>query len=285
MSDATSPHADNIPSHIPPELVRPIGLAEGPEFLANPHRFMAELHNTHPRIFFSPSEQMVSNWTFTHYDDVFFILRHPEIFTTRGSVQFPRDPDNYFDFIPLEIDPPMHRKYRAIVNPMFSPKAVATLEDDIRKLANDLIDSFIDQGECEFTRDFGRPLPVSVFLGLMGLPQDMRDTFVSWAVGLLHSQDRETAANSMMSIATYLTEVIAEKTETPDDGVISTIVHSRPEGEALSSQEIFGFVFFLFIGGLDTVFASLNNIFNTVKEDRFIRHWNKLLGACMCYWP
>jgi len=245
----------------------PIGLAEGPEFLAAPHAFMAALHDTHPRIFFGPSENVANAWMLTHHEDALFVLRHPEIFTTRGSVQFPRDPDNYFDFIPLEIDPPLHHKYRSIVNPMFSPKAVAQLEGYISRLANELIDQFIDQRECEFTRDFGRPLPVSVFLDLMGLPQHKRDTFVDWAVGLLHSQDREVAKSSMIGIASYLKQVIIEKTENPDEDVISTIVHAKPEGEPLSDQEIFGFVFFLFIGGLDTVFATLNNVFLWLAEN------------------
>ena len=272
MSNEHRTESTKIPDHVPAELVHPIGLAEGPEFLANPHEFMANLHETHPRIFFSPSELLVSCWTMTNYDDVYFVLRHPELFTTRGSVQFPRDPDNYFDFIPLEIDPPLHRKYRAILNPIFAPKAVAELEDSVRILANQLIDNFIDKGECEFTSDFGRPLPVSVFLDLMGLPQDMRDTFVSWAVGLLHSQDRETAGRSMTSIATYIKQVIAEKTKKPDECVISTIVHARPDGEPLTGPEIFGFVFFLFIGGLDTVFATLNNVFKWFAENPARRH-------------
>ena len=112
MGTSHAPGQLNIPDHVPAELIRPIGLAEGPEFLADPHNFMADLHQTQPRVFFSPSEKQVSCWMLTHYEDVFFVLRHPEIFTTRGSVHFPRDPDNYFDFIPLEIDPPLHRKYR-----------------------------------------------------------------------------------------------------------------------------------------------------------------------------
>src|SRR3546814_4464849 len=82
-----------------------------------------------------------------------------------------------------------------IVDPLFSPKAIAKLEDYIRGLANELIDQFIAKRECEFTQDFGRPLPVSVFLNLMGLPQNMRDTFVEWAIGLLHSQSREVAGD------------------------------------------------------------------------------------------
>jgi cytochrome P450 len=251
----------DIPAHIPAELVRPIGLTDGPEFLAAPYAFMANLHATQPRIFFSPSRHFTGAWMLTHYDDAYFVLRHPELFTTQGATPFPRDPDNHFYFIPLEIDPPYHRKYRSMLDPMFSPKAIAKMEDNIRQRAHELIDQFAGKRGCEFTKDFGRPLPVFVFLDLMGLPQEMLDTFVGWAVGLLHSQDRKIAENVMRETTAYLQAVIREKAQSPDGGVISAIVHGRADGEPLSGAEIFGFVFFLFIAGLDTVFATLNNVF------------------------
>jgi cytochrome P450 len=250
-----------IPPHVPAELVRPIGLTEGPEFLAAPHAFMAALHDTHPPIFFSTSQHASNAWLLIKYEDVFFVLRHPEIFTTAGATPFPRDPNDYFYMIPLEIDPPHHRRYRAMIDPMVSPRTVATMEGSIRALANQLIDRFIDQGACEFTTDFGRPLPVSVFLGLMGLPQDMRDTFVGWAMGLLHAQDRQVAGVCMREAVAYLKEAIAEKRQKPDGSVLSEIVHGSAAGEPLTAQEVFGFTFFLFIAGLDTVFATLNNVF------------------------
>ena len=250
-----------VPAHVPPELVHPIGLVEGADFLAAPYAFMASLHETHPPIFFSPSERVINAWMLTKYEDCFFVLRHPEIFTTHGATPFPRDPDNYFELIPLEIDPPLHRKYRGILDPMLTPQAIAKLEGDITRLANQLIDQFIDQRACEFTTDFGRPLPVSVFLGLMGLPQDMRDTFVGWAMGLLHSMDRKVAEQAMRETCAYLQEAINEKQQHPDDGAVSAIVHGKRDGDPLTPKEKFGFVFFLFIAGLDTVFATLNNVF------------------------
>ena len=250
-----------IPAHVPPELVHSIGLTEGPEFLAAPHAFMAGLHDRLPPIFYSTSQHAGSAWMLTKYDDVFFVLRHPEIFTTQGATPFPRDPNNYFYMIPLEIDPPDHRKYRGLIDPMLAPKAVAALEAYIRQLANQLIDQFIDKGGCEFTTDFGRPLPVSVFLDLMGLPQEMRDTFVGWAMGLLHAQDRTIAVRCMRETEAYLRTAIADKVRKADGGLLSAIVDGKKDGEALTGQEIFGFAFFLFIAGLDTVFATLNNVF------------------------
>src|SRR5579862_8473487 len=253
--------APGIPAHVPPELVLPIGLTEGSEFLRAPHAFMAALHDTHPPIFFSTSEHASNAWLLTKYEDVFFVLRHPEIFSTAGATPFPRDPNDYFYMIPLEMDPPHHRKYRAMIDPMVSPKVVAAMEESIRKLANQLIDEFIDKRECEFTTAFGRPLPVSVFLGLMGLPQEMRDTFVGWAMGLLHSQDRKIAERCMRETVAYLKQAIEEKKRKPDESVLSAIVHGQADGAPLIAQEVFGFTFFLFIAGLDTVFATLNNVF------------------------
>lgn len=259
----------NVPAHIPLELILPIGLVEGPEFLAAPHAFMASLHETHPPVFFSPSQDGPDAWMLIKHEDCFHVLRHPEVFTSTTSTPFPRDPENHFPMIPVEIDPPDHRKYRAMLDPLFSPQATLMLESKIRRLANDLIDKFIDKRGCEFTTEFGRPLPVSVFLDLMGLP---RDTFVSWAMGLLHAQSRKIMEQTMNETSAYLQQVIEEKTRHPDHGVITAIVHGRAAGAPLSGPEIFGFVFFLFIAGLDTVFATLNNIFVWLANNPERRH-------------
>jgi cytochrome P450 len=89
----------------------------------------------------------------------------------------------------------------------------------------------------------------------------MRDTFVGWAMGLLHAQDRKVAEVCMREAVAYLKEAIAEKKQKPDDSVLSQIVYGNAAGEPLTPQEVFGFTFFLFIAGLDTVFATLNNVF------------------------
>ena len=250
---------DQVPPHVPKDLIFSAGTTTGAEFLAAPHAFMAKMHQNFPPIWYDVGPYG-NAWQAIKHEDALFILRHAEIFSNEGATPFPRDPDDYFYFIPIEIDPPHHRKYRNIVDPVFSPQGVMALETLIRKRANDLIDKVIDAGECEFTETFGRPLPVSVFLDIMGLPQDKVDIFVKWAMDLLHSGSREIMAETMKLISAYLKQTIAEKQATPDEGVISRIAHAAPDGKPLSEKEIFGFVIFLFIGGLDTVFATMNNI-------------------------
>lgn len=251
-----------IPSHVPADRVYAAGITCSPDFLASPHSFMADLHDKAPPIFFDPgSPHYPPSWQILKHADAYFVLRHPEYFTTKGTGPFPRDPDDYWRIIPLEVDPPDHRKYRALVDPLVSLSAIARMETSIRRLANELIDQFVDRGACEFAQDFGRPLPVGVFLDLMGLPRDMMDEFVRWAMGLLHAQDRQVAVQVMAEVTEYLQAVIRDKAMHPDALAVSAIVNGRPGGEEMSPREIFGFVFFLFIAGLDTVFATLNNIF------------------------
>ncbi|MCX7864502.1 MAG: cytochrome P450, partial [Novosphingobium sp.] len=262
---------DQIPDHVPRELVFETGLTIGEEFLKDPHGFMAAMHEKLPPIHYNVSP-MGNMWQAIKHADALFILRHPEIFSNEGATPFPRDPNDYFYFIPIEIDPPHHRKYRNIVDPVFSPKGVLKLEGLIRQRAIDLLERFADKGECEFTTAFGRPLPVSVFLDIMGLPQDMRDTFVSWAVDLLHARDPAVMGKAFLNITTYIKQAIAEKKANPDEGVVSLIAHAAPDGVPLSDKEVFGFVVFLFIGGLDTVFATLNNIWLHLALDAELRH-------------
>jgi len=255
-----------IPDHVPPELVMNVGITESPEFLADPYAFFKKLSLEYPPIFYSVGSHGGS-WHLLKHADAFRMLRDAEYFSNEGGTPFPRDPADPFKFIPIEIDPPDHRKYRAILDPVFSPQGIQTLENTIRKLANDLIDEVIDKGECEFTTAYGRPLPVSIFLDLMGLPQDMRDTFVDWAVGLLHSTTREGMATAFTQIVAYIKQAIAEKTANPDDKVISRIVQGQIDGRPMSEKESFGFVLFLFIAGLDTVFATMNNMWLWLAEN------------------
>ncbi len=257
---------DQVPDHVPPELIHTSGLIYGPEFLAAPHRFMAEMHEKFPPLYYDVGP-FGNAWQVLKHEDALFVLRHAELFSNEDATPFPRDPNDYFYFIPIEIDPPDHRKYRNIVDPIISPQGVLKLEDKIRALANELIDGFIDQGECEFDEVFGRPLPVLVFLDLMGLPRAMCDTFVEWAMALLHSNDRQIMGDTLKTIGDYLKTAIAEKQSNPDDGLVSRIAHAEIDGQPISEREAFGFVTFLFIAGLDTVFATLNNIWVWLAEN------------------
>jgi cytochrome P450 len=261
-----------VPDHIPGELVVDIGHMFSPEFLTDPYEFYAGIHDRCPPIFYNPGFYTGNTWVTIKHATALHALRNSEHFQSGTVGAFPREETNWYDMIPQEIDPPQHRKYRNIIDPMLSPVAVKQLAEDIRALANELIDDVIEKGECEFTEDFARPLPVSVFLKFMGLPLDKRDIFVRWVVQLIQALGGPEAVPVMGEIGAYLSSVIAEKREKPDDGAISRIVHGEIDGRPLGEREVFGFTFFLFIAGIDTVYAAMNNIWVWLARNPARRH-------------
>lgn len=82
-------------------------------------------------------------------------------------------PEGTPTILPEESDPPYHDKWRKVLNPYFSPTAVAEFEEEIRRIANELIDGFEDKEQCDFVRDFSAHLPGMVFFRcVMGVPEE-----------------------------------------------------------------------------------------------------------------
>ena len=96
-------------------------------------------------------------------------FRRPEVFSSAATVDT-LAMGSVRPLIPLQIDPPDHLKYRKILDPLFAPRQMAALEESVAALVNDLIDGFVDRGECDFAKEFSVPLPSQVFLTLLGLP-------------------------------------------------------------------------------------------------------------------
>jgi cytochrome P450 len=124
-----------------------------------------------------------------------------------------------------------------------------------------LIDRIADRGECDITRAFGTPLPVVIFMRLMGLPLDRLETFLSWEHDLLHSGDVQKRVVAARSIYDFLAELIEERRANPVDDLASFAVTMEVEGRALTRDEIMGMCYLFFVGGLDTVAATLGYIF------------------------
>ena len=100
----------------------------------------------------------------------------PEVFSSKDVVNIGND----VPLMPLSVDPPEHAKYRRLLDPQFSPKRMAELEPEARTLVNEIIDVFVGRGECDFHDEFATPLPSTIFLALMGLPQADLPDFLKW---------------------------------------------------------------------------------------------------------
>jgi cytochrome P450 len=224
----------------------------------DPHPVYQEMHARCPvgreDGLFGPSA------TLSRYEDVMWALKHPEVFSSKDVVKIGND----VPLIPLSIDPPEHAKYRRLLDPQFSPKRMAELEPEARALVNEIIDEFVASGECDFHEDFATPLPSTIFLALMGLPQEDLPQFLRWRDDTIRPQADETSTAEEKrqaagkAIEDYFETQIEAKRAHPDDRLLSTLVHGEIEGRPLTHDELLGTTHLLLLGGLDTVTATLD---------------------------
>ncbi|MGH7857320.1 MAG: cytochrome P450, partial [Candidatus Binatia bacterium] len=200
-------------------------------------------------------------WILSSYDLVHFALQHHELFTTIHSVNVPPGLGNRRPLLPLELDPPLHSKYRNLLNPVFHPHRIAALEGKIRETCDSLIDAFIDRGECEFMSELAAPLPTRIFTEMMGLPVEESARFFAWKNALLHGHhhdpDGSKRAAAGAEVSGYLNQLIAERRTKRRDDIISVLIDSEVDGERLTDEEVLDTSYLLFLAGLDTVTSSL----------------------------
>jgi cytochrome P450 len=162
--------------------------------------------------------------------------------------------------IPLQIDGDAHRKYRRLLDPLFAPRAVARLEPYVRRLANELIDTFADKGSVEFYNEFCVPLPCTIFLELLGLPVSDLEFLLWFKDGVIRPKDENHQVEAGARMIAYLAEVLEARAgeAVPRDDLIGGFMSAEVDGEHLTREEVMNIIYVLVFAGLDTVSASLS---------------------------
>lgn len=232
--------------------------AYGPAVAADPHPFYATLRERCPVAGVPFGEGRA--YVLSRHEDVTFALRNPDIFSSEGAVDIGQDRP----LIPLEIDPPDHVKWRRFMDPHLAPKQIAPLESDIRKLVNEIIDTFVDEPEINFHAAFSVPVPCTMFLRLLGLPHDEMDRFVRWKDNIIRPAAPDVAGMQEIRRQTgqemyaYFRDQIASRREQPRDDLLSAFTHGEVDGRPLTDHEILDILYLFLLGGLDTVTATLD---------------------------
>lgn len=256
------------PAHVPEHLVRPFPFIYGTTTDKDPFgELAAEVHRG-PEIFWAEHAYPGGTpaWVVRRTEDLRAIYFDTEHFSNKGYAPFPKAINASWSILPTEFDPPQHQLYRSMVNPVFTPRAMEKLEGKIHGYAREYIASFRDKGACEFMADFAFEFPIKVFTELMGLPQDRTKQFLEWEMNMLHNHDMSKIAAATQSVVDYLYEEIEDRRRNPADDLITYGVNAKIEGRSLTEDELIGFCFNLFIGGLDTVSTHIGLQFQHLAE-------------------
>jgi cholest-4-en-3-one 26-monooxygenase len=187
----------------------------------------------------------------------------------------------------LNMDPPLHTRYRRLVNKGFTPRTISALEQKIHETADDIIDAVIEKGEADFVTDIAAELPLVVIADLLGVPQDDRHNMFDWSnrmIGRLDSEysegepvdfdDPEFASQAAMELYAYAADLYTKKRLDPHEDLMSVLTQVELEGDKLSELELELFFLLLTVAGNETTRNLISGAMYTFFENP--DQWQKL---------
>jgi cytochrome P450 len=262
----------------------------------DPYPYYAALRDEAP-VYWAEGAQA---WCVSRYDDVQFVLRNPELFSSDAmrtmlmgappGANPLEDPEVMARALaltqalafPLEEliggrqllseDPPRHTAMRNIVNRGFTPRRIAMWEPRVREFARAYVDDMRHAEEIDLVAALAMPLPVRVICEILGVEPERQDDFKRWSdriiagtTGSTRTVDPLTSgfAEAMKELAEYIRGVVAQRTTRPSDDLISVLVGAQ-DGACLSPAEMTMFVLLLLVAGNETTTNLIGNATNAV---------------------
>jgi cytochrome P450 len=244
-----------VPAHVPPGQVIDFDLYDFPVDGLEYQSSMRALFQGNPaEVLWTPRNG--GHWIVKTNADVAKVLADNEHFSSRRITVGAYD-DSRPPLVPLQLDPPHHAPYRALLQAALSPKAVGMLGERARELSIELIDGFKHDGHCEFIGQFAQHLPIAIFMEIVGLPAEDRPYLTEIAETAMRGAteaERNAAGARLMG---YGMAKVAERRANPGNDLISTIVQAEIEGKPIEDFPLTGMILLLLLGGLDTVASTL----------------------------
>ncbi len=156
-----------------------------------------------------------------------------------------------------------HRRIRKLANPMVRPGVVEPLRPGFAKLTEELIDGFVEAGECEFLADFATPYAARVMTRFLGLPDEEWRQLGGWASDVTLAftprigDDRGRIEAALTNLYDRAERLIAERRAAPlENDAVSGLIAAHAAGD-LTDAELPAMVVAMIFGSVDTTKNSL----------------------------
>jgi cytochrome P450 len=219
----------------------------------------------------------LGGWVLTRYEDVRKAALDPRFSSDRIRPFFRRladeerakypDLERYVTLWAVFFDPPGHTRLRNLMNPGFTPRAVAALKGKIAAIVDELIDRVAARGSMDAIADFAYPIPASVVMVLLGVPRSELDAVKGWSDEMalfigssrLSADKYRRAQSGMREMAAYFKSLIAARRAKPEDDLMSAMLRPAEDGDILSEDELVAASSLLLFAGHETTTNLIGN--------------------------
>jgi cytochrome P450 len=162
----------------------------------------------------------------------------------------------------LEMDPPEHTRYRALVQQAFSRRALETWRDAlVVPTAHALVDAIAPRGRADLTRDFAFPFPLAIIAGMLGVPEPDRLQYMRFAIEILSNEGSGAKAlRAAEALAAYFAPRIEAARGRSGDDLITLLANVETGGSRLRVDEILPFVRLLSPAAFETTARAFSNL-------------------------
>ncbi|MBV8336100.1 MAG: cytochrome P450 [Alphaproteobacteria bacterium] len=245
-----------------------------PDVIADPYSYYGRLRDEDP-VHWNDTYEL---WVVTRHDDVTWLTRHHELFS---SAVFRNDPRPAYPAIDesdlglyeyvrnyqadqfIQHDRPVHLDMRKIVHGYFTPKAMESWRPFVVSAVKELLDAAEEKGSMDVMRDLATPLPVLVIAQMMGVPAQDRPYVRELAEKLLYigrgEHDRmPILTDGMKGMVEYVSPLVDERLVKPGDDFISVLASGEKKG-VFSRHQVLVNTSLLLLAGHETTINLLCN--------------------------
>jgi cytochrome P450 len=260
-----------------------------PDVIANPYAYYGRLRDEDP-VHWNPSYEL---WLITRHDDLVWLTRHHELFS---SAVFKNDPRpayppidesdlGLYDYVRnyqgdqfIQHDRPEHLEMRRVMHSYFTPKSMEAWRPFVREAVKDLLDEAEKKGSMDVMRDLATPLPVLVIAEMMGVPKAERPYIRQLAEKLLYigrgEYDRmKPLTEGMRGMIEYVSPLVDKRKVDPGDDFISVLARGEKQG-VFTRHQVLVNTSLLLLAGHETTINLLCN--GTLAFTRHPDQWELL---------
>ncbi|MGB8990153.1 MAG: cytochrome P450 [Candidatus Sulfotelmatobacter sp.] len=172
------------------------------------------------------------------------------------------------------MDPPEHTRLRKLLNKGFSPAAIEGLRPQVEAIVDRMLQPLQHGSGVDLMREFANPMPVRIISEMLGVPQELHDTFVNWsrAIAVFRGSPNRTveqaqaAQDAIFELTDFFRKTVAERRRNKGTDLISLLIDIEEEGEVLTEEELYAQCIALLFAGHETTRNLIGNGMYTLLQ-------------------
>ncbi|MGA9384722.1 MAG: cytochrome P450 [Candidatus Sulfotelmatobacter sp.] len=246
------------------------------EILQDPYPAYARLHEEGP-LHYLDVDGKWALWSIVSHAECSSAAKDPRLSAKRSQqmiLSLPLSSQSEFSELArmlglwlIFMDPPEHTRLRKLLNKGFSPAAIEGLRPQVEAIVDEMLKPLRHGTEVDLMHEFANPMPVRIILEMLGIPQELRDTFVNWsrAIAVFRgSPDRTVeqtrdAQDALIALTDFFKKTVAERRRNKGNDLISLLIDIEEEGEVLTEEELYAQCIALLFAGHETTRNLIGN--------------------------